>query len=158
MAGAVSAPLDNMVRRSLVAVRTAASGSELTQRRKPPPANRRCRINQTRREEGHHEFSGVRLSMTGKGSIHKHGSSRSEIAGNLSAKFPGNAVNRSFNTLSSGQFLQACPEILVGAISIVQRALIGAIDSARMFTRLLPAQALRAHCLLPRKLPAAERT
>jgi len=27
-----------------------------------------------------------------------------------------------------------------------------------MFTRLLPAQALRAHCLLPRKLPAAERT
>ena len=47
--------------------------------------------------------------MTGKGSIHKHGSSGSEVAGNLSAKFPGNAVNRSFNTLASGQFLQAGP-------------------------------------------------
>jgi len=52
--------------------------------------------------------------MTGKGSIHKHGSSRSKVAGNLSAKFPGNAVNRSFNTFASGQFLKACPEILVG--------------------------------------------
>ena len=52
--------------------------------------------------------------MTGKGSIHKHGSSRSEVAGNLSAKVPGNTVNRSFNALARGQFLQACPEILVG--------------------------------------------
>src|SRR5262249_46450931 len=51
--------------------------------------------------------------MTGKGSIHKHGSSGSEVAGNLSAKFPGNAVNRSFNALALGQFLQACREILV---------------------------------------------
>ena len=31
----------------------------------------------------------------------------------LSAKFPGNAVNRSFNTLAPRQFLQACPEILI---------------------------------------------
>jgi hypothetical protein len=30
------------------------------------------------------------------------------------AKFPGNAVNRSFNAIARGQFLQACPEILVG--------------------------------------------
>jgi hypothetical protein len=52
--------------------------------------------------------------MTGKGSIHKHGSTRSEVAGNLSAKFAGNAVNRSFNALACGQFLQACPKILVG--------------------------------------------
>src|SRR5689334_6484612 len=52
--------------------------------------------------------------MTGKGSIHKHGSSGSEVAGNLSAKFTGNAVNRSFNALARGQFLQPCPEILVG--------------------------------------------
>jgi hypothetical protein len=51
--------------------------------------------------------------MTGKGSIHKHGSRGSEIAGNLSAKFPGNAVNCSFNALARGQFLQTCPEILV---------------------------------------------
>src|SRR5215475_14491242 len=51
--------------------------------------------------------------MTGKGSIHKHRSSGSEVAGNLSAKFPGNAVNRSFNALARGQFLQACPEVLV---------------------------------------------
>jgi hypothetical protein len=51
--------------------------------------------------------------ITGKGSIHKHGSGRSEVAGNLGAKFPGNAVNRSFNTLARGQFLQACPEILI---------------------------------------------
>jgi len=59
------------------------------------------------------KFCGVRLPMTGKGSIHKHGSSGSEVAGDLSAKFPGNAVNRSFNALARGQFLQACPEILV---------------------------------------------
>ena len=52
--------------------------------------------------------------MTGKGSIHKHRSSRSEVAGNLSAKLPGNAVNGSFNALAPGQFLQAYPEILVG--------------------------------------------
>ena len=52
--------------------------------------------------------------MTGKGSIHKHGSSGCEVAGNLSAKFPGDAVNRSFNALARGQFLQACPQILVG--------------------------------------------
>lgn len=52
--------------------------------------------------------------MTGKGSIHKHGSSGGKVAGNLSAKFPGNAVNRSFNALARGQFLQACREILVG--------------------------------------------
>src|SRR5262245_66633504 len=52
--------------------------------------------------------------MTGKGSIHKHRSSGSEVAGNLSAKFPGNAVNCSFNALARSQFLQACPEILVG--------------------------------------------
>ena len=45
--------------------------------------------------------------MTGEGSVYKHGSSRSQVAGNLSAKFPGNAVNRSFNTLARGQFLQA---------------------------------------------------
>jgi hypothetical protein len=51
--------------------------------------------------------------MTGKGSIHKHGASGSEVAGNLSAKFPGNAVNRSFNALARGQFLQACRESLV---------------------------------------------
>jgi hypothetical protein len=42
------------------------------------------------------------------------GSSGSEVAGNLSAKFPGNAVNRSFNALARSQLLQACPEILVG--------------------------------------------
>jgi hypothetical protein len=52
--------------------------------------------------------------MTGKGSIHKHGSAGSEVAGNRSAKFPGNAVNRSFYAGPRGQFLQACPEILVG--------------------------------------------
>ena len=52
--------------------------------------------------------------MAGQGSIHKHGSSGSEVAGNLSAKFPSNTVNRSFNALARGQFLQACPEILVG--------------------------------------------
>src|SRR5262249_58985349 len=51
--------------------------------------------------------------MTGKGSIHKHGSSVSEVARNLSAKFPGNAVNRSFNALARGQLLQSCREILV---------------------------------------------
>ena len=51
--------------------------------------------------------------MTRKRSIHKHGSSGSEVACNLSAKFPGNAVNRSFDTLARGQFLQACREILV---------------------------------------------
>src|ERR1700751_4196528 len=67
-----------------------------------------------RSEERHVEFCWVRLPMTGKGSIHKHGSSGSEVAGNLSAKFPGNAVNRSFNALARGQFLQACPEILGG--------------------------------------------
>src|SRR5262245_51404166 len=50
--------------------------------------------------------------MTGEGSIDKHGSSGSEVAGNLSAKFPGNAVNRSFKAVAPGQFLQACPEIL----------------------------------------------
>jgi hypothetical protein len=43
--------------------------------------------------------------MAGKGYIHKHGSSGSEVAGNLSAQFPGNAVNRSFNALARGQFL-----------------------------------------------------
>jgi len=52
--------------------------------------------------------------MTGKGSIYEHGSGGSEVAGDLSAKFPGNAVNRSFNAFACGQFLQACPEILVG--------------------------------------------
>src|SRR5215813_9432304 len=52
--------------------------------------------------------------MTRKGSIHKHGSSGSKVASNLSADFPGNAVNRSFNALASRQFLQACPEVLVG--------------------------------------------
>jgi hypothetical protein len=51
--------------------------------------------------------------MTGKGSVHKHGSGGSEVAGNLSAKFPGNAVNRSFNTFARSQFLQARPEILI---------------------------------------------
>jgi hypothetical protein len=45
--------------------------------------------------------------MTGKGSKHKNGSSRSEVAGNLSANFPGNTVNRSFNALARRQFLQA---------------------------------------------------
>jgi hypothetical protein len=44
----------------------------------------------------------------------QHGSSGSEVARNLSAKFPGNAVNRSFNALARGQFLYACPEILGG--------------------------------------------
>ena len=67
-----------------------------------------------RSEERHGEFRGVRLPMTGKGSIHKHRPSGSEVAGNLSAKFSGNAVNRPFNALARGQFLQACPEILVG--------------------------------------------
>jgi hypothetical protein len=52
--------------------------------------------------------------MTGKGSIYKHGSSGSEVAGNLSANFPGNAVNGSFNALARGQFVQSCPEVLVG--------------------------------------------
>src|SRR5438309_3759698 len=66
-----------------------------------------------RSEERHGEFCGVRLPMTGKGSIHKHGSSGSEVAGDRSAKFPGNAINCSFNALARGQFLQACPEILV---------------------------------------------
>jgi hypothetical protein len=51
--------------------------------------------------------------MTGEGSIHEHGSTRSEVAGNLSAEVPGNAVNRSFNALARRQFLQACPEVLV---------------------------------------------
>ena len=51
--------------------------------------------------------------MTGKGSIHEHGSGGSEVAGNLRAKFPGNAVNRSFNAVARSQFLQACPEILI---------------------------------------------
>src|SRR4030095_13056680 len=59
------------------------------------------------------EFRGVCLPMTGESSINKHGSSGSEVAGNLSAKFPGNAVNCSFNDLARGQFLQARPEILV---------------------------------------------
>ncbi len=40
--------------------------------------------------------------MAGKGSIHKHRSTGSEVAGNLSAKFAGNAVNRSFNALARG--------------------------------------------------------
>src|SRR6202140_64849 len=66
-----------------------------------------------RSEERHGDFCGVRLPMTGEGSIHKPGSSGSEVAGDLSAKFPGNAVNRSFNALARGPFLQACPEILV---------------------------------------------
>jgi hypothetical protein len=52
--------------------------------------------------------------MAGKGSIHHHGSSGSEVSGNLRANFPGDAVNRSFNAFARGQFLQACPEILVG--------------------------------------------
>src|SRR5262249_23924877 len=52
--------------------------------------------------------------MTRKGSIDKHGSRGSEVAGNLSANFPGNTVNRPFNALAGGQFLQACPKILVG--------------------------------------------
>jgi hypothetical protein len=52
--------------------------------------------------------------MTGKGSIHKHGSSRSEVAGNFSTNVPGHAVNRSFNALTRRQFLQAYPEVLVG--------------------------------------------
>ena len=51
--------------------------------------------------------------MTGEGSVHKHGSSGSEVAGNLSAKFSGNAVNRSFDALARGQFLEARSEILV---------------------------------------------
>jgi hypothetical protein len=34
--------------------------------------------------------------VTGKGPVHKHGSGGSEVAGDLSAKFPGDAVNRSF--------------------------------------------------------------
>ena len=42
--------------------------------------------------------------MTGKGSIHKHGSRESEVAGDLGAKISGNAVNRSFNALARGQF------------------------------------------------------
>ena len=52
--------------------------------------------------------------MTGEGPLHKHGSSGSEVAGNLGAEFPGNAVNRSFDSLAHCQFLQSCPEILVG--------------------------------------------
>jgi hypothetical protein len=82
--------------------------------REPPAANRRCRINQTWSEKRHEEFRAIRLPMTGKGSIHEHGSHGGEIAGNLGAKFSGNAVNRAFNALASGQFLEACPEILVG--------------------------------------------
>ena len=52
--------------------------------------------------------------MTGKGSIYNQGSSGSEVAGNLSAKLAGHAVNRSFNALARGQFLQPYPEIFVG--------------------------------------------
>ena len=52
--------------------------------------------------------------MTGEGSIYKHRSPGSEVAGNLSANVPRNAVNRSFNAFARSQFLQACPEILVG--------------------------------------------
>ena len=33
------------------------------------------------------------------------------LRGNLSAKFPGNTIYRSFNALARGQFLQACGEI-----------------------------------------------
>src|SRR3954452_10285069 len=51
--------------------------------------------------------------MTGKRSTHKHGSTRSKVAGNLGAKVPRHAVDRSFNAVALGQFLQACPEILV---------------------------------------------
>src|SRR4051812_39145726 len=51
--------------------------------------------------------------MTGKGSICKHGPTGNEVAGNLGTKFPGNAVNRSFNALARGQFLQARREIRV---------------------------------------------
>src|SRR4030095_16537807 len=47
----------------------------------------------------------------GKGSIHQHGSSGSEVAGDLSAKFPGNAVNHSFNALAPGQFLNSIANI-----------------------------------------------
>src|SRR6202007_1002698 len=54
------------------------------------------------------------LPVTGKGSIHKHRPGGSEVAGNLSAKFSGNAVNGSVNAPARSQFLQACPEILVG--------------------------------------------
>ena len=75
--------------------------------RKPPAANRCCGLNQSRSKERHDEFRRVRLPMTGKGSIHKHGSRGSEVAGNLGAKVSGNAVNRSFNALARGQFLQA---------------------------------------------------
>ena len=52
--------------------------------------------------------------MTGKGSVHQHGSRGSEVAGNLGAKVSGNAVNRSFNALARSQFLQARSQILVG--------------------------------------------
>jgi hypothetical protein len=52
--------------------------------------------------------------MTGKGSIHKHGSAGSEVTCDLSADVPGNAVNCSFNALARGQFLQAYAKILVG--------------------------------------------
>ena len=52
--------------------------------------------------------------MAGECSIYKHGSSGSEVAGDLGAKVSCNAVNRSFNALTCGQLLKAYPEILVG--------------------------------------------
>jgi hypothetical protein len=39
---------------------------------------------------------------------------RGRGCGQSQRQVPGNAVNRSFNALARGQFLQACPEILVG--------------------------------------------
>jgi hypothetical protein len=59
----------------------------------------------TRSEDRHKEFCGIRLPMTGQGPVHQHGSSGSEVAGNLSANFPGNTIDRSLNAFARGQFL-----------------------------------------------------
>jgi hypothetical protein len=85
--------------------------------------------------------------MAGKGSIHKHGSTRSKVAGNLSAKFPGHAVNRSFNAFARGQVLQACLEILVGCADYLiasevvnDRFLLAPPDNVDCLESILPRQ------------------
>ena len=52
--------------------------------------------------------------MTGKGAIHKHGSTWGKIACNLSSDVSCHAVDRSLNALARSQYLQAFPKVLVG--------------------------------------------
>jgi transposase len=106
--------------------------------------------------------------VTGKGSIHKHGSSGSEVAGDLSANFPGNAINRSFNALAGGAVLgegtiPSARQSLDGWIRTLSRPWTVAME-ATMFTgwiydHLLPhASAVKvAHPLMLRAIAAAKK-